>query len=468
VVIKNSLYKYFFLVTHFCYGQLFYTENNYFDSLENDNNNEFSLELNQFQIWNKYLKAKKINYLKSHHFGIFLNYYNESNSNIIQEKSDLIGNGLLTNYHFNYKRLEISNSIFFTDDYIEAKRGFVRTIKNVTMYTNQAYFKYSNSLDSLSFSFKLGRDFLIEGYGNTAKLFFSNYSRPFDQITLTANYRNIYNKISAIRLDDLDNYERNLYMHSISYKSEKLDFTVGEAIISSGLSESINIKYLNPFNFWSWENIGSTTNGLNAFLFSGMSFKVKPSLNLYFEILIDDVNFHQKNAFYLNRYAYLLGVKFISFPFKSSLLLIENSNVLNQVYQSYDPSHVFTHMGYPIGHHLGNDFINYRMHYSQILKSKINKIFFDYSYLIKGQNSLETPFENPWENNNGEFNVNYKHPGFPTPPLTYFCEFNFGLEIKLKDYTYLILSLENNNYTEEKLLSKIRIRFWTYMNIKNE
>ena len=48
-------------------------------------------------------------------------------------------------------------------------------------------------------------------------------------------------------------------MHSISYKSEKLDFTVGEAIISSGSSESINIKYLNPFNFWSWENIGSTT-----------------------------------------------------------------------------------------------------------------------------------------------------------------------------------------------------------------
>ena len=106
---------------------------------------------------------------------------------------------------------------------------------------------------------------MIEGYGNSSKLFFSNYSRPFDQITLDANYRNLYNKISAINLDDLDNYERYLYMHSISYKSEKLRFTIGETIISSGLNESINIKYLNPFNFWSWENIGSTTNGLNAF-----------------------------------------------------------------------------------------------------------------------------------------------------------------------------------------------------------
>ena len=29
--------------------------------------------------------------------------------------------------------------MFFTYDRNEAKRGFVRTIKNITMYTNQAY-----------------------------------------------------------------------------------------------------------------------------------------------------------------------------------------------------------------------------------------------------------------------------------------------------------------------------------------
>ena len=336
------------------------------------------------------------------------------------------------------------------------------------MYTNQAYFKYINSLDSLNISFKLGRDFLTEGYGNSANLFFSDYSRPFDQLTLNANYKNIHSKISAITLDDIDNYERHLYMHSFRYITERLDFTIGEAIISSNIDESIDIKYLNPFNFWSWENIGSTTEGLNAFLFSGMNFKINSLLNFYFEILIDDINFHQSNAFYLNKYAYLAGFKFISFPFNSSLFWIESSNVLNQVYQSYAPSHVFTHMSYPIGHYLGNDFINHRMHYSQILKSKINKVFFDYSYLIKGQNSLETPFKNPWENNKGEFNVNYRHPGFPTPPISYYYEFNFGLELKLKDYTYLILSLDNNNYAEKKLSSKIRIRFWTYMNIKNE
>ena len=45
----------------------------------------------------------------------------------------------------------------------------------------------------------------------------------------------------------------------------KVRFYIGEAVISSNINESIDIKYLNPFNFWSWENIGSTTNGLNAF-----------------------------------------------------------------------------------------------------------------------------------------------------------------------------------------------------------
>ena len=468
MITKSTLYKYIFLIAHSCYGQFFYTESNNYNVLKYSENNSYGLGTNQPKAWNSYLEAKSVNYKRPHHFGLFINYRNNSNSNIIQEKSDLIGNGLLTNYRFNYEKFEVTNSIFFTYDHNEAKRGFVRTIKNVTLYTNQAYFKYTNSLDSLNISFKLGRDFLIEGYGNSAKLFFSDYSRPFDQVTINANYKKIYSKISAISLDDVNDYERYLYMHSFSFRNKWIDFSIGEAIISSNINESIDIKYLNPFNFWSWENIGSTTNGLNAILFSGMNFKINPLLNLYCEILVDDINFHQKNAFYLNKYAYLVGFKFISFPFKTSLFWIEGSNVLNQVYQSYDPSHTYTHRGYPIGHNLGNDFINYRMHYSQILKYKINKFFIDYSYLIKGQNSLETFFENPWENNKGEFDVNYKHPGFPTPPLNFFYEFNFGLELRLKDYTYLILSLENNNYVKNNLSSKIRLRFWTYLNIKNE
>ena len=78
--------------------------------------------------------------------------------------------------------------------------------------------------------------------------------------------------------------------------------------------------------------------------------------------------------------------------------------------------------------------------------------------MIKGQNNIETPFENPWENSK-EFNFNYNHPGFPTPPVSYLYEFNFGSRAQIKRLYYLILSLDNNNYSEKKLSSKIRLRF---------
>ena len=174
---KNSFFLTFFLLfVQINYGQFLYTESNHSNVLKYDNLNYFSKDLKQFKNWNNYIKAKSVNYKNPHHFGVFLNYHNKSSSNIVQEKSDLIGNGILTNYRFNLRKFEVTNSIFLTYDYIEARRGFVRTIKNITMYTNQAYFKYTNSLDSLNISFKLGRDFLTEGYGNSAKLFFSDFS----------------------------------------------------------------------------------------------------------------------------------------------------------------------------------------------------------------------------------------------------------------------------------------------------
>ena len=61
----------------------------------------------------------------------------------------------------------------------------------------------------------------------------------------------------------------------------KTIITIGEAVISSSISESVDIKFLNPFNFWSWENIGSTDEGLNALLYGGFLLKPDPSLKIY-------------------------------------------------------------------------------------------------------------------------------------------------------------------------------------------
>ena len=48
-----------------------------------------------------------ITYNKYHNFGFFVNVLSRTNSTIIQEKSDLIGNGILTNYIFLLPKIEI-------------------------------------------------------------------------------------------------------------------------------------------------------------------------------------------------------------------------------------------------------------------------------------------------------------------------------------------------------------------------
>ena len=105
------------------------------------------------------------------------------------------------------------------------------------------------------------------------------------------------------------------------------------------------------------------------------------------------------------------------------------------------------------------------MHYSQLFENKINKLFIDLSYLIKGANNLNTPFSNPWEDNNGKFKDDYEHPGYPTPPLSFTSDINFGLEIKLNKLSYITISLENQISTRNKTQTQIRIKIWSYFNL---
>ena len=471
-MLNNNTYKLFgliFWIAHVCHGQFFYTNpKNAYKWLETNTGNFIFLN-DSTNLWIQYSKNKKSFFEENHHFGVYLNYKNKSKLKSIYNQSDLIGNGLVTNYIFTIPNIEIMNSMFFTYDSLEANRGFVRTIKNVTMYTNQSYLKFYNHVEDLRYSIKIGRDFYQIGHGINSALYASSYSRPFDQISLSADYGKIEGNFAIIELDTLYDHNRFVYFHSFDYKTDRIRFTIGESIISTGRRESINIKYLNPFHFWSWENLGSTNKGLNAFLYSGLTWFPKPGLRLFSEVIIDDINFHTKDAFYLNRYGYLIGLQKTQFPFKSSNFWFEYSNILNQVYQSFHPTHIYNHRGFPIGHYLGNDFINFRMHYSQIFKEGEIKLFMDFSYLIDGNNSLETPFDNPWEDNNGNLIEGYIPPPHPTSPTSKWTEFEVGSEVKISSLTYITIS---GQYIESSLLDNsnelaIGLRFWSYFKILN-
>ena len=466
--IKLKFFGFLFIIAHVCHGQFFYTDYQEGKYWIQTNSAMLSSPLvQQNSYWSSYVSDKYKKKNNGHSFGIFGHFRQDNDLLGIFQNSDLIGNGAISTYRYISPHVEIMNSMFFTYDRLEAERGFVRTIKNVTMYTNQAYLRVFNSWKDLDYSIKIGRDFLRVGHGLNANLFLSDFSRPFDQFTLEANLGKLNALFSAIELDTLLEHNRYLYMHSFGYQSERFSITFGESIIATGISKSINIQYLNPFNFWSWENLGSTNKGLNAFLYVGMTWLPRKGLRFYGEAIIDDINFHQKDAFYLNRFGYLLGFQKTGFPLKSSNLWIEYSNVLNQVYQSYHPTHIYTHRGFPIGHYLGNDFNNLRIHYSHLIMSGQMKPFIDISYLLDGSNGLDTLFDNPWENEKGEFFEDYEPPSNPTPPVTKWIELEIGVELNTGydsyititgQYQLLQLSSSSSNFG-------IGIRFWTFFQI---
>ena len=469
-------YRFFFgtiflFFAHISYGQFFYTdydEASIWTKMHNEYNKNNKSNNNWEKFYNNYLNTVQ----RTHDFGVFLKIDNDPNYNLIYKHYDLIGNGIISRYNFKKNNFEIHNSMFFTNDSLEALRGYVRSIKDLTMYTNQSFIKYETSENSkINYEIKLGRDFNKIGYGMGANLFLSNYSRPLDQFSIKIKYKNIGSLISVIELDTLDLngdvFDRHLYLHTLSYTYKNLNVIFGESIIISGINSSLRLKYLNPFHLWSWENIGSAENGMNAFLFSGVSLKLNEINRLYAEILIDDINFHNKNAFFLNRYAYLIGFHKIAFPFKSSNIWFEFSSVLNQVYQSFHLSHTYVHNNFPIGHYLGNDFNLFRIHYAQIDKNSKIKYYFDFAYSKNGDNGIEKNFTTPWENFDGTLNKEYVPLEHPSNPLKKEIEFEIGIEINYDNKIYFISSIQSqvhsiNNSTMKNVNGSLR--FWTYLN----
>ena len=467
---NNNKYKIIgliFWVAHLCHGQFFYTDYQIGEEWLKTNAGNFNDYSDSSSLWYNYLVEKgQMN--DNQLFGIYFHLNNGDKTKSIYQKSDLIGDGLLTNYQYKSDKIELANSMFFTDEKYNAERGFIRTIKDVTMYTNLAYIKIFNKINELNIQTTIGRNFLEISPGTENRLLLSNYSRPFDQFSLIAKSSKWRGLFSIIQLDTVNQSNRYLYLHTLSYNQDNFSITIGEAILDSGLGKSINLNYINPFHLWSWENISGGDRGVNGFLFFGFTWFPFNTSRVYGELLIDDINFHKKNAFYLNRYGYLIGFHKTGYPMKYSNINFELTSIMHQVYQSYHITHAYTHRGFPIGHFLGNDFINFKLLYSQLLKKGKLRPFVEFSYLEDGYNGIDTPFDNPYEDHNGIV-IDFKPPGHPTRPITKFYEVDFGFEINLYFQTYLTVSgqLQSKSLTDDLIENYgMKIRFWSYLDLK--
>lgn len=139
---------------------------------------------------------------------------------------------------------------------------------------------------------KIGRDRKSVGYGSN-KLILSDYPPEFDLLSFDINYKSFsfeyfhgWLKKSSINQDFNNKF---IAHHRIAFSPTKnMKFGVGESIIY--LRPSVQIDYLNPFNFYkSIEH--QLQDQDNALLYFDAEFLPFQNLRIYSTFLIDDIDF---------------------------------------------------------------------------------------------------------------------------------------------------------------------------------
>lgn len=395
-------------------------------------------------------------------FGINLYYDNYHKSGIIITDSlEFMGNALLPYIEFDFGWIKFYNEVLITTDSLTAEKGSNKKVKGLYGFNNKAYVRLKGSYEKFAYSLLLGREYLQIGYSNLNKIFISNSSRPFDQVSGNFTYFNYEFGFSLIQLDNFNEYKRYLSVHYITYATESFRFTLGEAVLYAGVNRSFELNFLNPTLIWTGELISNSYGNPNGMVYGNIYYSLNNLIGIYSEIIIDDyqINRSTKSDLEPPEIGYLFGLS-IEDLFKTKILFnAEYVKILNRTYQTPKNYEIFTHRGYSIGHYLGNDFDMFQIFFKLQISSL--EIFFNNAFLRDGNNGLDTPFDTPWMDDEITLKTGYSEQ-FPTTPINY----NHIVEIGIKKHLfngkfYFVPSIsydrsELNGLTKEKYSLNVR------------
>jgi hypothetical protein len=273
---------------------------------------------------------------------------------------------------------------------------------------------------------KLGRDFLQWGAGRYGTLFFSDVSRPMDQIQLNVHYGSFRYSYVTAALDSwkaqmgiadtlgLNRIHRYVSAHRLEARllNNRLQCAITEAVVYGGARRPADWRYLNPFLPYYAELVNDAD---AANMLGSVDAIAWPAngLEMYGSLLIDDVQVEKTGPGDLepNEIGWIIGGR-IGDPIliSSTSLFWEYAKVTNRTYKTPTPWETFIHRNVPLGHPLGNDFDRLEIGISKWITGSF-KAELTWSETRKGEGSLFTPFDEPWLACTVE--QGYKEP-FPT------------------------------------------------------
>ena len=291
-------------------------------------------------------------------------------------------------------------------------------------YNEQAYITGK----FIRFQIKFGRDFLKWGAGRTGTLMFSDVAQPMDQFNLKIQLGSLQYNYFHAQLDPMDGLfysndslalvkgkaNRYISAHRVDmhFLNHRLECSIAEGLLYSGLYESVDFSYINPFIVYYGAQINKSDEA-NMFTCADIRFYLKNNLSFYSSLLIDDFQVEKTGPVDLepNEIGYILGLDWAD-PFNLSGFLLsgEYTRVTNRTYKTPNPWESFLYRNRTLGHPLGNDFDLWLIELCKWWTGNLI-VKLDYQFIRKGEGSIYTPWDEPWM----DYTVNegYSEP-FPT------------------------------------------------------
>lgn len=281
-------------------------------------------------------------------------------------------------------------------------------------FTEQAYVQTQYG----QVRFKLGRDFLSLGSGQSGHLGLSANAGAFDlyQVEFTAAFL----KFTAFgaQLDEIET--DSLFIPGQGpanpahrfLNGHRLDVKIGhwaqigltEVVVYGGLRRSFELAYVNPVNFYhsvalnDEEALGRPANTLASI---DLALFPAKNIELYSEFLIDDMKIEKRNLSDLepNRLGLIAGLRYANpLGLDGFNLHSEYARVTNRTYNVYfNDWERYLHRNRPIGYFLGNNFDRYEIGGEGWMARNLY-LAASYERLRQGKDNINSPYNTDYLN----------------------------------------------------------------------
>jgi len=310
----------------------------------------------------------------------------------------------------------------------------------ISGYTEQAYLLWQTRFTRLT----LGRSYIVNGPGRSARLLFSEATRPMDNIRLEFFSRHFSFQSVAAQLDPIGSADRYLNSHRLTLYLKRWQFSVTETILYGGVGQRLEFAYLNPFIFYHGEQmngpgLAGNTLGTLEISYHGDQWRA------YTELLIDDIQLdHEvKGDLEPNELGLVTGFDLADpLNIEGLYLGLEYTALTNRTYKTVNPVEWYTHRNVPIGYSGGSDLDVWDLEISKYLDKW--QAILDFQYLRQGEGDMNRAWDSPWMDSTVTMQTGYHEP-FPTGVVE--KTLDLGLELRWRPsyqrYAFLRINYRN-------------------------